>query len=89
LSTVTPGKLPTFWLSPVRTLNSELLPLLGLPTKAIVYGRGMEKMKNSIDCILNADDADIQNLFSRNLSANLHLVFGVGVRFTEFTDKYS
>src|SRR5215472_8153096 len=35
LSTVTPGKLPTFWLRPVSALKSELLPLLGLPTRAI------------------------------------------------------
>jgi hypothetical protein len=35
LSTVTPGKLPTCWLSPVRALNKELFPLLGLPTNAI------------------------------------------------------
>lgn len=36
LSTVTPGKLPTFWLRPVSTLNKELLPLLGLPTNAML-----------------------------------------------------
>ena len=35
LSTVTPGKLPTFWFNPVRELKSELFPLLGLPTRAI------------------------------------------------------
>ena len=39
LSTVTPGKLPTFWFIPVRELNRELFPLLGLPTNAMVYGR--------------------------------------------------
>ena len=38
LSMVTPGKLPTFWFNPVKTLNSELLPLLGFPTKAICNG---------------------------------------------------
>lgn len=41
LSTVTPGKFPTFWFNPVRELNRELFPLLGLPTNAIVYGRCM------------------------------------------------
>jgi hypothetical protein len=35
LSTVTPGKFPTFWLRPVKQLNKEVLPLLGFPTKAI------------------------------------------------------
>ena len=35
LSTVTPGKFPTFWLRPVSVLNNELFPLLGFPTKAI------------------------------------------------------
>ena len=35
LSTVTPGKLPTFWFNPVNTLKSELFPLLGLPTNAM------------------------------------------------------
>ena len=35
LSTVTPGKFPTCWLSPVSVLNSELFPLFGFPTKAI------------------------------------------------------
>src|ERR1700730_1930861 len=35
LSTVTPGKLPTFWLRPVSALKRELFPLLGLPTSAI------------------------------------------------------
>jgi hypothetical protein len=42
LSTVTPAKLPTFWFKPVRALNKELFPLLGLPTNAIVYGRCMK-----------------------------------------------
>jgi hypothetical protein len=36
LSTVTPGKLPTFWLRPVNALNSELFPLFGFPTSAIL-----------------------------------------------------
>jgi len=27
--------LPTFWLSPVRALNKEVFPLLGLPTNAM------------------------------------------------------
>ena len=35
LSTVTPGKFPTCWCKPVSSLNKELLPLLGLPTRAI------------------------------------------------------
>jgi hypothetical protein len=35
LSTVTPGKFPTFWLRPVKELNKEDLPLLGFPTNAI------------------------------------------------------
>ena len=35
LSTVTPGKLPTFWFNPVRELKRELFPLLGLPTNAM------------------------------------------------------
>jgi hypothetical protein len=35
LSTVTPGKLPTCWFNPVKALNNELLPELGLPTNAI------------------------------------------------------
>jgi hypothetical protein len=35
LSTVTPGKLPTFWFNPVKALNKDVLPLLGLPTNAI------------------------------------------------------
>lgn len=35
LSTVTPGKLPTFCFNPVNTLNKELLPLLGFPSNAI------------------------------------------------------
>ena len=36
LSTVTPGKFPTFWFKPVNTLNSELFPLFGLPTNAML-----------------------------------------------------
>jgi hypothetical protein len=35
LSTVTPGKFPTFWFRPVSVLNKELFPLFGFPTKAI------------------------------------------------------
>ena len=35
LSTVTPGKLPTFWLRPVKALKSDDLPELGLPTRAM------------------------------------------------------
>lgn len=35
LSTVTPGKFPTFWFNPVSELKRELFPLFGLPTKAI------------------------------------------------------
>src|SRR5580698_8131759 len=35
LSTVTPGKLPTFWFRPVRALKRELFPLFGLPMRAI------------------------------------------------------
>ena len=34
-STVTPGQLPTYWVEPVRALNSVVLPLLGLPARAI------------------------------------------------------
>ena len=45
LSTVTPGKLPTFWLRPVSTLKRELLPLLGLPTNAMVYDCCMDGAK--------------------------------------------
>src|SRR5580692_3409393 len=53
LSTVTPGKLPTFWLRPVSALKRELLPLLGFPTNAIVYGRCMQWAKLQIDNGLN------------------------------------
>ena len=35
LSTVTPGKLPTFCFNPVSALNRELFPLLGFPSSAI------------------------------------------------------
>jgi hypothetical protein len=35
-STVTPGKLPTFWFKPVRVLNKDVFPQLGLPTSAIL-----------------------------------------------------
>jgi hypothetical protein len=35
LSTVTPGKFPTFWFSPVRELNTDVFPLFGFPTNAI------------------------------------------------------
>jgi hypothetical protein len=35
LSTVTPGKFPVRWFNPVSTLNNEVLPLFGFPTKAI------------------------------------------------------
>ena len=35
LNQITPGKFPTFWFRPVRALNKELFPLLGLPTSAI------------------------------------------------------
>jgi len=38
LSTVTPGKLPTCCFNPVNALNSELFPLLGLPTNAMLMG---------------------------------------------------
>ena len=34
-STVTPGQLPTYWLEPVRALNSVVLPQFGLPASAI------------------------------------------------------
>ena len=34
-STVTPGQLPTNWLEPVSALNSVVLPLFGLPARAI------------------------------------------------------
>ena len=36
LSTVTPAQLPTFSLRPVRALYMVVLPLLGLPAKAIL-----------------------------------------------------
>jgi hypothetical protein len=36
LSTVTPGKLATFWFRPVSALKTVDLPLLGLPTNAIL-----------------------------------------------------
>ena len=35
-STVTPGQLPTYWLEPVRSLNSVVLPQFGLPASAIL-----------------------------------------------------
>jgi len=35
LSTVTPGKFPTFWLRPVSKLNNVVFPQLGFPTNAI------------------------------------------------------
>src|ERR1700733_2995464 len=35
LSTVTPGKFPTFWFIPVNALKRELFPLFGFPTRAI------------------------------------------------------
>ena len=34
-STVTPGQLPTYWLEPVKSLNSVVLPQFGLPASAI------------------------------------------------------
>lgn len=34
-STVTPGQLPTNWFEPVRALNNVVLPLLGLPARAM------------------------------------------------------
>ena len=33
-STVTPGKFPVFWFSPVSALNNVDFPLFGLPTSA-------------------------------------------------------
>ena len=33
-STVTPGQLPTYCVEPVKILKVEVLPELGLPTKA-------------------------------------------------------
>src|SRR5579875_980886 len=38
-STVTPGKLATFWRRPVRRLNRVDLPELGGPTMATIMGR--------------------------------------------------
>ena len=35
LSTVVPGKLPVFWLNPVRALNRVDFPQFGLPERAI------------------------------------------------------
>ena len=37
-STVTPGKLATFWRRPVSLLNRVVLPQLGGPTRATVLG---------------------------------------------------
>jgi hypothetical protein len=36
MSTVTPGKFPTFWRRPVSILKTELLPVFGLPNNAIL-----------------------------------------------------
>src|SRR5690606_15420432 len=33
---VTPGQLPTYWVLPVNSLNIEVLPEFGFPTRAIV-----------------------------------------------------
>ena len=35
-STVTPGQLPTNWFAPVSALNRVVLPLFGLPARAIL-----------------------------------------------------
>ena len=35
-STVTPGQFPTNWLEPVSALNRVVLPLFGLPARAIL-----------------------------------------------------
>lgn len=35
ISTVTPGKFPTFWFNPVIQLKREVFPLFGLPNNAI------------------------------------------------------
>ena len=40
LSTVTPGKLPTFCFNPVSVLNKDDFPTFGFPTKAILYVKG-------------------------------------------------
>ena len=37
--TVTPGRLATLALAPVRRLNSEVFPQLGLPTSANFIGQ--------------------------------------------------
>ncbi len=34
-STVTPGQFPTYWLDPVSSLKSVVLPQFGLPASAI------------------------------------------------------
>ena len=47
LSTVTPGKLPTFWFKPVIALNSEVFPLLGLPTNAM-FNKGFSMFTNKV-----------------------------------------
>ena len=66
-STVTPGQLPTNWLEPVSLLNSVVLPLLGLPARAMriclqllhdaplttPFGR-MDEVKAAKDLILTA-----------------------------------
>ena len=49
-STVTPGKLATFWRSPVRRLNRVVLPELGGPTSATVRtaaGRGSSSYRGT------------------------------------------
>src|ERR1044071_5933189 len=45
-STVTPGKLATFWRSPVRRLNSVVLPEFGGPITATVF-TAAEGLENS------------------------------------------
>ena len=38
-STVTPGQLPTYWLPPVSSLKSVVLPQFGSPARAILTSR--------------------------------------------------
>ena len=47
--TVTPGQLPTYWLEPVRALNSVVLPQLGLPARAILMFKRCQSGRNR-DC---------------------------------------
>src|SRR5687767_4385397 len=72
LSTVTPGKLPTFWFKPVRALKTELFPLFGLPTRAICRDGWFKGCKGnaSLPC---HPDASGRHLFVKPLMSGRHL----------------